>query len=132
MVPKIDVRRLAAKKQYEGELEFSFDAEEELLDLPYVHFASPVEVRLGYEICADESVRVRGQLAFTLEGLCSRCLSTARSGLVREIEAVFQAEPKEEEYPYSRGVVDLSEFLRDSVMFALPSRLLCPSCEEEE
>ena len=124
---------MVAKKQYEGELEFSFEAEEELLDLPFARFASEVAARLRFEIFEDDSVKVKGKLSFVLEGLCSRCLSSARQEIEREICAVFTAEePKDEEYSYERGTVDLSEFLRDSVIFALPTRLLCPGCEEEE
>ena len=132
MVPKIDVRALIAQKEYTGKLNFSFEAEEELSDLPYVRFASPVEAELSYEIFEDDSVEARGQIAFTLEGLCSRCLAEARQRIVYDVCGVFTAgEPKDEEYSY-RGYVDLSEFLRDSVLFALPSRLLCQSCEEQE
>ncbi len=132
MVPRIDVRNLVARKIFTGELEFGFDADSGLIDLPYAEFSSPVKAELHYEIFADDKVEVTGKLSFSLKGLCSRCLAEAEEEIVYGAEGVFSLSPKEEEYEYSNGFVDLREFLRDSVLFALPSRLLCRACAEEE
>ena len=132
MVPEIDVRSCVARKSYAGELEFSFDAEDGLLDIPFVSFASPVTARLRYEIFEDDAVEVKGTLSFTLRGACSRCLAETEETFTHEAEALFlPAEPLGEEYGYSGGVVRLTEFLRDTVAFALPARLLCETCKEE-
>ena len=131
-IPEIDVRRCVARKCYEGELIFSFDAEDGLLDIPLVTFASPVTARLTYEIFEDDAVEVKGTVSFTLRGACSRCLAPAEQTFTRDTEALFlPAEPLGEEYGYTGGIVDLAEFLRDTVAFALPPRLLCKACEEE-
>ena len=37
-----------------------------------------------------------------------------------------------EAYGYRNGVVSLGEWLRESFMFALPSRLLCKACAQWE
>ncbi len=132
MVPRIDVRNAVARKNFTGGLDFSFDAEEGLIDIPYVEFASPVKASLHYEIFSDGKAEVTGTLSFLLKGLCSRCLAEAEKETVYEAEGVFSPSPKDEEYGYSNGTVDLREFLRDSVLFALPSRLLCRHCAEDE
>ena len=118
---------------YTGELKFGFEAEQDLLDIPYVKFASPVQAELKYEIFDDDSVEVKGRISYTLKGLCSRCLSEAQQEVVYEAEGVFvPAEPQDEEYSYSNGCVRLEEFLRDSVLFSLPQTLLCAACAKEE
>lgn len=133
MVPKIDVRNSVARKNYTGELDFAFEAEEDLLEIPYVSFSSPIHAALRYEIFEDDSVELKGSISFTLKGLCSRCLSEAEREVVFEVEAVFvKGEPEDEEYEYINGSVDLSEFLRDSVLFAIPSKVLCDRCAEEK
>ena len=38
---------------------------------------------------------------------------------------VMSGKAKEEDYTYRNGIVDLGEFLRDTVLFALPSALFC-------
>ena len=131
-IPEIDVRSQVARKSYAGELEFSFDAEDGLLDIPYVSFSSPVTARLRYEIFEDDAVEVKGTVCFSLKGECSRCLAPTEETFTHEAEALFlPTEPIGEEYGYSGGVVRLKEFLRDTVAFALPPRLLCETCKEE-
>ena len=132
MVPRIDVRTELAKKNYTGELNFSFDADNGLIDIPYVEISSPIRAALHYEIFADDTVEVTGKISFTLKGLCSRCLAETEEEIGFAAEGVFAPDPKDEEYGYANGFIDLGEFLRDSVLFALPSRLLCKNCTEEE
>lgn len=133
MVQRIDVRNLVARKIYAGELNFEFEAEGELLEIPFVSFSTPVAATLRYEIFSDDSVEVKGQIAFSLKGSCSRCLAEAETRITYDVEGVFvTGEPADEEYGYSNGVIVLSEFLRDSVLFALPARHLCDACMKEE
>ena len=131
MIPKIDVRGLAAKKIYAGELSFEFE-EEGLLDIPYVEFSSPVRAELHYEITEDNTVEVTGSVAFSLKGACSRCLSETEKRFSESVEGVFEPGKGDgESYGYN-GVVVLDEFLRDCVAFALPPRLLCGACENPD
>ena len=128
MMRGIDVRRCNAEKNYAGELVFEFAGEEELLDIPYVAFSSPVEAKLHYEILEDDSVEVRGTVSFSLKGECSRCLKMTERRFTGEAEGYFVprgAKGAEEDYSYSNGVIDLGEFLRDAVLFAMPARLTC-------
>ncbi len=132
MIPRIDVRGCSARKNFTGKLEFSFDADETWLDIPYVEFASPVKAALSYEIFSDDKAEVTGTVTFALKGLCSRCLASAEEEIVFPAEGVFAPSPEDEEYGYANGFVDLREFLRDTVLFALPQRLLCKACAEDE
>ena len=133
MIPEIDVRGCIARKIWEDTLVFSFEADEGLLDIPFVKFAGPVRAELTYRIADDESVGVEGTLAFTLQGSCSRCLEEASSDIVYGAEGTFvRGESDGEAYGYTNGRISLEEFLRDAVMFALPARLLCKSCEQWE
>lgn len=134
MIPEIDVRRCVAAKEYEGTLSFSFEADASLLEIPFVKFAAPVEARLGWFICRDnETVELSGEVSFTLCGACSRCLAEAEQPFTYRAEAVFvRGESDGEEYGYLNGKIKLEEFLRDSILFALPQRLLCKACGEWE
>lgn len=133
MIPEIDVRGCIAKKMTEGALNFEFEADDSLLDIPFVKFAGPVRVELFYRILDDLSVEIGGSLRFRLEGECSRCLSETSSEIVSEAEGLFERGKGDgETYGYANGKVDLTEFLRDRVMFGLPPRLLCEACEQWE
>ena len=133
MIPRIDVRMCNARKQYAGELDFEYDAGNDLIDIPYVSFSSPVRVRLSYEIFDDDSVDVKGSVAFSLKGLCSRCLAETEKGFALEISACFvpDAAQEDDEYEYRNGIVNLEELLRDSVLVALPPLLACEACDAE-
>ena len=125
---EIDVRSLSAKRIYEGELAFDYEPESGLLDIPFTEFASPVHAELRYKIAEDQTVEVTGMIAFTLKGACSRCLEPAERRITGEVNGIFETpEGDGETYGY-RNVVKLDELLRDSLLFALPSRLLCDAC----
>ena len=99
-----------------------------LIDIPFVSFSTPVHAVLDYEIFEDNSVEVKGELSFTLEGACSRCLKPTKEHVLTEAEALFVpqgSKAEEDDYTYRNGIVDLGEFLRDTVLFALPSALFC-------
>ena len=125
----IDVRKCNAEGKYTGTLDFEFEGDASLIDIPFVSFSTPVHAVLDYEIFEDNSVEVKGELSFTLEGACSRCLKPTKEHIVSEAEALFVPQggkAEEEDYTYRNGIVDLGEFLRDTVLFALPSALFCP------
>ncbi len=126
MVPKFDVRKANAEKKYAGELSFSFEAEPSLVEIPFVSISSPVDAKLHYEILEDDSVEITGSLAFTLKGSCSRCLKETQQRVSGQVEGYFVLNGTDgEDYSYSNGVIDFGEFLRDSVIFLMPARLVC-------
>ena len=124
----IDVRKCNAEGKYTGTLDFEFEGDASLIDIPFVSFSTPVHAVLDYDIFEDNSVEVKGELSFTLEGACSRCLKPTKEHVLTEAEALFVpkgGKAEEEDYTYRNGIVDLGEFLRDTVLFALPSALFC-------
>ncbi len=126
MVPKLDVRRANAEKKYAGDLSFTFEADPSLVEIPLVCISSPVEANLHYEILEDDSVEIEGSLAFTLKGSCSRCLKETEQRVCGKAEGYFVPHgADEEDYSYSNGVIDFGEFLRDSLIFLMPARLVC-------
>ena len=133
MIPEIDVRTLTARKISEGTLAFSFEPEADLLEIPYVQFEGAVKAELTYRIFEDDSVEVAGRIFFALSGSCSRCLKETRKELTGEVDGFFlPGESDGENYGYVGGKILLSELMRDSLMFALPSRLLCDACTQWE
>ncbi len=132
MIPVIDVRSLWAKNLREGSLDFSYEAEAGLLEIPFVEFSSPVHAVLSYRIFEDRTVEVKGKLVFSLKGDCSRCLSPAEETFEGEVYGLFETPRGDGETYGYQNAVHLTELLRDSLLFALPSRLLCAACEKED
>ena len=127
----IDIRKLNAQKQYAGEMEFAYSAPETLIAIPFVRFASPVRVSFHYELYEDDSLEIRGTVAYRLEGQCSRCLQSAAMEIQGELDAYFEARLDFEDYGYTNGKVDVTQAVEDAIMLSMPFSLSCgEACKE--
>jgi hypothetical protein len=127
----IDVRKLNAQKKYSGTLEFEYEAPENLIDIPFVKFSSPVKVEAEYELFEDDSLELRGKILYTLGGQCSRCLKETSERVEGELDAYFQPFKGGEDYAYSGGVIDLTNAVNDAIMSSMPRTLSCgENCQD--
>ena len=127
----IDVRKLNAQKKYSGRLEFEYEAPENLIDIPFVKFSSPVKVEAEYELFEDDSLELRGTILYTLEGQCSRSLKETSERVEGELDAYFQPFKGGEDYAYSGGVIDLTNAVNDAIMSSMPRTLSCgENCQD--
>ena len=124
----IDIRKLNAKKEYFGSMEFSYKAPEELIEIPFASFDGEVKVSFDYELYEDNSIEIKGKVAYRLVGQCSRCLKNACMQVEGELDAYFEPRKDEEDYSYFGGIVDLSKAVDDAIMSSMPFIL---SCEQE-
>lgn len=122
---QIDVRKLNAKKQYAGDLSFTYVAADELISIPFVQFSAPVDVKLHYEILEDDSVEVTGAVRFKLKGNCSRCLKETQREFTGEVDAYFVTQKTDSEDYFYQNTIDLTGCLNDAVMIAMPFLLEC-------
>ncbi len=126
----IDIRKLNVQKKYTGEMEFSYNAPEELIEIPFVKFASPVTIRFSYELYEDDAFEIRGTVSYLLEGQCSRCLKDAKASVEGELDALFEPRKDSEDYSYSNGIVDLKKAVDEAIMASMPFVLSCgDDCE---
>ncbi len=126
----IDIRKLNVQKKYSGEMEFSYDAPENLIEIPFVKFASPVTVRFSYELYEDDAFEVKGTVSFDLIGQCSRCLKDAKTSVEGELDALFEPKKDCEDYAYFGGIVDLKKAVDEAIMASMPFTLSCgENCE---
>ena len=121
----IDVRKLNAKKEYCGDLQFEYIPEENLLDNPLASFDGAVKVQVVYELYEDDSLEIRGSVSYRLVGQCSRCLREAFEEVEGEINAYFVPFETEEDYRYEGSKIDLTEAVRDAIVDSLPFSLSC-------
>ena len=86
----IDIRKLNAQKKYSGSMEFEYPAPETLIEIPFVKFVGPVKIAFEYDLYEDDSLEIRGTVAYKLEGQCSRCLKAAEQDVEGELDAYFE------------------------------------------
>jgi len=112
-------------------MEFEYPAPETLIEIPFVKFASPVKIIFDYDLYEDDSLEIRGTVAYKLEGQCSRCLKAASAEVEGELDAYFECRKDYEDYGYTNGVVDLTKAVEDAIMASMPFCISCgDNCEE--
>jgi uncharacterized protein len=72
-------------------------------------------------------ILVRGEVCFSVEHTCRRCLTEFAEHGCDPVTGLFEADPGEDAYPIEGTAIDLEPFLRDDVLCGLP---LLPICSE--
>ena len=99
------------------------------------HFPQPLDVHAVYYRSGLE-LFFQGRIGGTIEGYCSRCLKVYSFALTKEFDFVLAPDtrsPKTKELNqdemglsfYSEEEIDLTPFIREQVLLALPTRPLC-------
>ena len=126
----IDIRKLNAQKKYSGAMSFEYPAPRTLIEIPFVKFVGPVKIEFEYDLYEDDSLEIRGTVAYKLEGQCSRCLKAASEEVKGELDAYFEPRKDYEDYGYTNGVVDLKKAVEDAIMASMPFSISCgDDCE---
>jgi uncharacterized protein len=72
-------------------------------------------------------ILVRGDVCFTVEHTCRRCLTDFVDDGCDPVTGLFETNPGEDAYPIEGTRIDLEPFLRDETLLGLP---LLPVCSE--
>ena len=106
-------------------MKFSYDAPEELIGIPFVKFSAPVQICFDYELYEDDAMEIKGTIAFTLEGQCSRCLQPAKQDVVCTLDALFEPKKDAEDYSYFGGIIQLKQAVEECISANMPYILSC-------
>ncbi len=75
-------------------------------------------------------ILVRGEVCYSVEHTCRRCLATFVDDGCDPITGLFEMDPGEDTYPILGTSIDLEPFLRDETLLGLPLLPICSeSCE---
>ncbi|MCD8309394.1 MAG: hypothetical protein LUD19_06005 [Clostridia bacterium] len=126
----IDVRRQLALKNYTGGFSFRYNCPQDLVLLPAAAICGEVEVSGSYEIYEDDSVGVKLNLSYLINGECSYCLEAAQKNIEYSADVLFVIGEDGENYSYDGLTIDLTTAVNDAVLFSQPQILLCkPDCK---
>jgi len=133
---RVEIKTILRKTGDSFEVEAISRPEEIALSFPGYEFSEPVKF--------DGVVSNAGNDVFVLKGIvaagwishCARCLDEVVSRIEAEVDVTFRPQnqrdsiPKElidleEEYTYTGYSIELDRALRDSLILALPFRVLC-------
>ena len=121
----IDVNKLIRSGLEEGVFELNFEPQRELTGLPGARIAGGVKVNVKVRP-HGRSASAAGEVSYTIEGECSRCLAPARVSISEPFNAEYGM-GAEAEYPIKAGLIDLTAPVEEAVILSSPQVIYCKS-----
>jgi uncharacterized metal-binding protein YceD (DUF177 family) len=122
----IEVKKLNARKEYEGTFSFDYTPMQDKVLLPLCSFDGNVKVEGDYIIYEDESVGVKFKITYTLKGQCSYCLEDAQKTVEFESDVLYVRDKEDLDNYYYDGIkIDLTTAVDDALLISQPDVLLC-------
>lgn len=120
----LDLKKIRAKGKEEESFFFEYSPETQLLDMPNAELILPVKISGEITITDRHSAYVEGEVAFTVKGECTRCLTeTEREFVVNFAEQVDQE--NENGYTVVNDRIDLTKIVDDAIIINAPVSFLC-------
>ncbi len=121
----IDIKKLKSSGKSECSFHFECELDNDLITLPSAEFSGPVSVT-GNLTLSGKTVIVDGEIEYKLSAHCSRCLSETEYRAVVGFDEEFSENKDDiEAYIYSKGLVDLTEMVREKVILSMPYSVYC-------
>ena len=120
----LDLKKIRAKGKEEESFFFEYTPENQLLDMPNGELLTPVKISGEITLTDRHSAYVEGEITFTLEGECTRCLKqTSKKYSAFFAEQLEQG--SDEGYPLVNDKIDLSKIVEDAILINMPVSFLC-------
>jgi len=115
---------LGLNRKQDGQLErhdLSFSSIEDVeLSKPFT--AQVTVTKLSHELY---QAQILAELSVEVD--CHRCLTRFSYSLSLDFEAIFADEPEDDEWQIDRNDIDISEPLRQEILFKMPGQIFCPN-----
>ncbi len=127
---EIEISKLLARCQSEGDFEFGYTPTENLCIIPLCNIEGEVKVSGNFVIYDDDSVAVNFTVSYLIAGKCSYCLSDAKKEISYESEVLFLPEKNDDDYFYDGKKIDLKTAVDEAILISQPAIILCrDDCE---
>ena len=121
---KIDLKQLRTNGKIESSFCFEYSPESLTIDLPDSLIALPIMVTGRVTLTDKHSAYIEGEIAYSVEGACTRCLEPTKKQYV--VEFSQHVEPNNlEGYSVVNDNVDLSKIVDDEIILNTPIEFLC-------
>lgn len=121
----IDVKKLKYSGKDTCSFHFECEADDSAITLPDAVYSAPVSVT-GTLTLGGNAVFVEGEIAYSLNAKCSRCLADVIFHNVVEFDETYSENKDDEDaYLYSKGLVDLTEMVNEKLLLSFPYSVLC-------
>ena len=135
----IDVKKLKQAGKLDSNFNCSYQPDSEFISLPGAVLHDGVNVTGTLALHGDD-VYVDGTVSCTIVGECARCLKKAEHLFSADFSVVYALHRQDEDdYLYTRGLVDLTPAVNDVLLTDFPLVIyckedckgVCPTCGQD-
>ncbi|MBQ8426419.1 MAG: DUF177 domain-containing protein [Clostridia bacterium] len=120
----IDLKKIKRSgKDYE-DFYFEYQPELELIDIPNAKLINPISVTGRVSLTGEHSCYIDGEIDFSVNGECTRCLKDTTNRYVIEFSETADSQA-EDCYPVKNDTVDLAKIVDDVILINVPVSFLC-------
>ncbi|MDE7084389.1 MAG: DUF177 domain-containing protein [Clostridia bacterium] len=123
----LEIKKLMSRAAYTGDFSFEYQPPQDSIMIPLCRIEGGVTVSGEYEIFENDEVEVILKIRYTLVGQCSYCLADAVKEIEYTSDTLLFVTDKEDgdNYVYDGNRLDLSQAVKDALLFSQPEVLLC-------
>ena len=121
----IDVKKLKYSGKDVCSFHFEYNADDSAITLPDAVYSAPVSVT-GTLTLGGNAVFVEGEIEYSLNAKCSRCLDDVIfHNIVEFDERYLEDKTDDDAYLYAKGLVDLTDMVNEKLLLSFPYSVLC-------
>ena len=121
----IDVKKLKYSGKDVCSFHFEYDADDSAITLPDAVYSAPVSVT-GTLTLGGNAVFVEGEIEYSLNAKCSRCLDDVIFHNIVEFDERYSEDKTDgDAYLYAKGLVDLTDMVNEKLLLSFPYSVLC-------
>jgi uncharacterized protein len=122
----IDLKKIKRSGKEQADFYFEYQPEIELIDIPNTQFALPIKVIGSVTLTGEHSCYIEGEVSFSIEGECTRCLKQAKNDYLFEFsESADNLATDGDGYQVKNDTVDLTKIVNDVILINQPVSFLC-------
>lgn len=122
----IDLKKIKRSGKDNADFHFEYQPSEQLISIPNAVLVQPVKVTGTVMLTGDHSCYVDGEVDFSVQGECTRCLKETHNRYVIEFSETADSQA-EDCYPVKNDTVDLTRIVDDVILINEPVSFLCNS-----
>lgn len=121
----IDVKKLKYSGKDVCSFHFEYNADDSAITLPDAVYSAPVSVT-GTLTLGGNAVFVEGEIEYSLNAKCSRCLDDVIFHNIVEFDERYSEDKTDDDaYLYAKGLVDLTDMVNEKLLLSFPYSVLC-------
>lgn len=121
----IDVKKLKYSGKDVCSFHFEYDADDSAITLPDAVYSAPVSVT-GTLTLGGNAVFVEGEIEYSLNAKCSRCLDDVIFHNIVEFDERYSEDKTDDDaYLYAKGLIDLTDMVNEKLLLSFPYSVLC-------